>query len=116
MVTHTFTRQNDTWYVNKQETGTESGQAMCDGAASILNLLSSGDKSVTVTFGNEYFENAETLWLLQTTQPFLDGGLYFMGKCNGTVVDTKLWLCDLVKLVYGTVPEVLFVRKELAAS
>lgn len=83
MVTHTFIRQGGTWFVNKPETSPDEGQAMNDGAASILNLLSSGDKSVTVTFGNEYFENAETLWLLQSTQPFLDGGLYFMGKCNG---------------------------------
>jgi hypothetical protein len=85
---------------------------MSEGAAGLLNLLSGSDPNVKITFHNEPFENAEPLWLLQSTQPFLDGGYYCMDTCNGIEVNCNIWLCDLLKLVFGSTPQQIFVKKE----
>jgi hypothetical protein len=77
----------------------------------MLNLLSAGENEVSVLMEKEPFENADVLELQQTCEPFLAGGIYLLHEYNGEIIDHPMWLSDVPKVVFGTIPEKIYFKK-----
>lgn len=84
---------------------------MAEGANSMLNLLSEGKDEVSILLEKEPFENADVLELQQKCEPFLQGGYYLLHEYDGRVIDHSMWLSDVPKIVFGSLPEKIYFKK-----
>ena len=115
MRTFTFTKTKGAWYINdfhasnKQQL--EPTSSVLEGSEAILNLLAGNGTTVTVNLDTEPFEDAAVLELMQLCQPFLDGGYYYLHLYAGKAIDFKIWMCDVPKYAFGSMPERIYLRK-----
>jgi hypothetical protein len=111
----TFTKENGTWYINFSDSidnqQPQHNLTLVEGSETMLNLLSNNCEQVTVALDTEPFDNADVLELIQLCQPFLDGGIYYMHRYAGQPIDYKIWLCDVPKYAFGSIPERIYVRR-----
>jgi hypothetical protein len=116
MNTYTFFKENGGWHVHLPETkaGRQADLDLVDGADTMLNLMSDGSDEVTLTLNTEPFENAEMLELLHPCKPFLKGGYYLMREHDGKQVNYGMWISDVTQVVFGDVPEKIYVKKGIA--
>lgn len=84
---------------------------LVEGSETMLNLLSENHDQVTVALDTEPFDNADVLELMQLCHPFLDGGYYYMHNYAGQSIDYKIWLCDVPKYAFGSIPERIYVKR-----
>lgn len=116
MNAYTFVKKNGHWHIDSPEYLQQGGNTvdltMASGADSMLNLMSAGNDSVTLTLNTEPFDNADVLELLQTCQPFMEGGYYTMSLHNGQPANYDMWLYDVPRFVFGDTPNKIYVRKE----
>lgn len=111
----TFTKENGTWYMdhyasNDQE-HPQHDVTLMEGSETMLNLLSENRNQVTVALDTEPFDNADVLELMQLCHPFLDGGYYYMHNYAGKSIDYKIWLCDVPKYAFGSIPERIYIKR-----
>ncbi len=85
---------------------------MVDGADTMLDVMSVGSDSVTVTLNTQPFENADELILTEKCDPLIGGGYYLMKAYRGKEVNQTMWLCRVTEFVFGDLPERIFVRQE----
>jgi hypothetical protein len=115
MRTFTFTKNGDAWYMasmnpNDQKNYEETN-SLLEGSATILNLLAGTGTTITLNLDTEPFENAEVLELMQLCHPFLDGGYYYMRLFAGQAIDYKVWMCDVPRYAFGSIPDRIYLRK-----
>lgn len=115
MHTFSFTKSNGAWHIDFihppfQEYASYN-VPLLEGAESILNLLSDNGTSVTIDLDTEPFENADVLELMQLCQPFLEGGYYYMHHYAGEDIHYRIWLCDVPKYAFGTIPARIYLRR-----
>jgi hypothetical protein len=112
---YTFIRKDGNWqlqlsnHLYKEETG--SYVPMAEGANTMLNLVSGGKNEVSLSMEKEPFENADVLELQQSCEPFLSGGYYLLHEYNGQIIDQPIWLADVPKVVFGSLPEKIYFKK-----
>jgi hypothetical protein len=115
MQTLTFAKLNGSWYISHNpyyhQDSAGQNNPLLEGSEAILNLLAGNGTSVTVTLDTEPFENSDVLELMQLCQPFLEGGYYYMHQYAGQNVDFKIWLCDVPKYAFGTIPDRIYLRR-----
>ena len=115
MNTYTFKRRDGKWQLelsnHTYKTGDNTYVTMTDGANTMLNLVSAGKNEVSLLLEKEPFDNADVLELQQSCEPFLRGGYYLLHEYNGEVIDHSMWLSDVPKVVFGTIPEKIYFKK-----
>lgn len=115
MNTYTFIKKEGNWQLElsnhtyKEER--TSYVPVTDGANTILNLVSAGKNQVSLLMEKEPFDNADVLELQQSCEPFLRGGYYLLHEYNGRVIDHAMWLSDVPKVVFGSIPERIYFKK-----
>lgn len=111
----TFTKENGSWYIDSSTPITQENVqhtvAPVEGSQTMLNLLSADCNQVTVALDTEPFDNADVLELMQLCHPFLDGGYYYMHNYAGKSIDYKIWLCDVPKYAFGSIPERIYIKR-----
>jgi hypothetical protein len=112
---YTFIKKDGNWQLqfsnHTYKDGSDAYVPLEDGADTMLNLLSAGENEVSILMEKEPFENADVLELQQTCEPFLAGGYYLLHEYNGKVVDYPMWLSDVPKVVFGTIPQKIYFKK-----
>jgi hypothetical protein len=48
---------------------------------------------------------------MQLCHPFLDGGYYYMRLFAGQAIDYKVWMCDVPRYAFGSIPDRIYLRK-----
>ena len=100
------------WYLDLPEwNGDPDDLEMVEGADQWLNLIGEGKTKVEVTMSDENFENAEILTLLHVREPNLGGGgNYYLETFKGEKIALKLWLCEVTRFVFSTIPQRIYFK------
>lgn len=115
MNSYSFIKKDGKWQLHfSNYTFREGGNAdveLTDGAGSMLNLLSEGDNELILVFDKKPFKGADEIELLQTCEPFLNGGYYLLRRYGGKEINYEMWLSDVTKYVFGETPEKIYFKK-----
>ena len=115
MNSYTFVRKDGKWQLQTSnhtyKEGSDSYVELAEGANTMLNLVAGGQDEVSILMQKEPFANANVLELQQSCEPFLSGGYYLLHEYNGKVIDYPMWLSDVPKVVFGTIPEKIYFQK-----
>ncbi|MEI6949261.1 DUF6717 family protein [Paraflavisolibacter sp. H34] len=115
MNTHTFSKQDDSWYLKVNESsqagGSQAYLPMETGRDTILDFLSRGKNKVTLSMDTEPFEGAELLSLEEICDAPKGGGYYLLHRFKGRLINKKVWLCDTALFLFGDVPERIYVKR-----
>ena len=117
MNSYSFIKKDGNWqlhysnYTYKQ--GGDVDIELNDGAGSMLNLLSAGNNQVNLVFDRKPFKDADEIELLQTCEPFLNGGYYLLRNYEGKEINYQMWLSDVTHHVFGETPERIYFKKHL---
>ena len=117
MNSYSFIKKDGNWQVHYSnytyKQGGEVDIELNDGAGSMLNLLSAGNNQVNLLFDRKPFKDADEIELLQTCEPFLNGGYYLLRNYEGKEINYQMWLSDVTKHVFGETPEKIYFKKHL---
>lgn len=107
--TFKFQREIDgRWYVVLPEwTGSKEDLEMVMGANTMLDIIAQGESDVDVTISEEEFDNHT--FVLKFVGEASDGGDYELTSTDG-LYEFDVWLCKVVKFVYGSIPKKLYVK------
>ena len=115
MNSYSFIKKDGNWqlhfssYTNRE--GKNRDIELNDGAESMLNLLSEGNNQVNLVFDKKPFQDADEIELLQTCEPFLNGGYYLLRRYQGKEINYEMWLSDLTKYVFEETPQKIYFKK-----
>ena len=79
------------------------------GANKILNILSNGEGEISLRISKDFFEGSSLLLLSQLCDAPEGGGLYHLNA--GTVHKNPVAINDLSLLLFGDIPERIFVQR-----
>lgn len=101
------------WYVLLPEwKGDPEDLQMVEGADEWLELLAKGAECVRLLLADEKFDNAEMLTLLHVREQNLGGGGdYYLESYQGQKTGLKLWLCEVTRFVFDTLPQRIYFLK-----
>jgi len=110
---YTFYQDPDTrWYVDLPEwTGPKADLEMIMGADIMLNYMSEGSGRVTLSITEEKIDGYNVLSLIKETPEYDGGGLYKLDFYQGIQIGLEVWLCEVVRFVYGHIPKELYFCK-----
>jgi hypothetical protein len=108
--TFVFEKDSDSrWYVDLPEwAGTRAELEMVCGANNFLDMMAEGDDMVTLFVSEEPFHNSNELTLMKKDEEN-GGGWYILKTFKGIDLNMEMWLCDVVKFVFGDVPEKIYI-------
>ena len=111
--TYSFLRENGRWYIHLAETEnqgwTKNDLELVDGGHKLLNKISHGMSKVTLQLSTEPFDGADVLELVDQCEAPKGGGIYLMESCHGEA--SFIWICDIALLVFGDMPDAIYVRR-----
>jgi hypothetical protein len=117
MVTKRFYKDIDSWYGSEgwyidlpEWPGSKAELAMVMGADIMLDMMAGGESEVLISFSNENFENAEVLTKLRDNLD-IGGAHYLLSSYMGIEFSLELWLCDVTKFIFGTMPEKIYIKR-----
>jgi hypothetical protein len=117
--TYTFYKEEGMWFIDLPEYiswgGKKEDLRMKAGTDQLLKMLSSGTGQVTLIIDTEPFDGAEVMELIDLCSAPKGGGIYLVEKCNGQVVNTFIWICDIALFVFGDLPTQIYIKKVEAA-
>lgn len=109
MITKRFYKDEDGWFIDLPEwPGSKADLAMVMGADTLLFMLSEGGSEVIIQFSNQKFENAEVLTKLRDDLDI--GGAHYV-YAPYTQSFLNLWLCDVTKFIFGSMPEKIYIKR-----
>jgi hypothetical protein len=116
MKTYQFIKTENEWYIDLPEYleqgGTQGDLQMVEGADKMLDIMSSGQETVSLTIAKNPFEGADHLILTEKCDPYLGGGYYLMKQYKGMEINQTMWLCRVTEFVFGDIPPEIYVRSE----
>lgn len=117
--THCFIKEHGGWHIDlpqflEQGHGTKGDLAMVAGADTMLDLMAEGKDRVVVTLSEYPFEGADKLELLSLCDPQTGGGNYLLRTFEGRLINQGMWLCAVTEYVFGFMPRVIYLRRELS--
>lgn len=116
----TFVKEDNHWYISAQEDTHEHDRSafslLSDGVHRLLDFVARGRNKVTLTLDTEPFEGADLLELTELGAPDQGGGYYRLFSRMGKLIAQALWLCDISLLVFGDIPERIYIRREPAMA
>lgn len=99
------------WYADIPEYiaegGTKEDLQMVAGADMLLDILSDHGKDIVVEFSDVCFNGANVLRKLEDLgEDFIcaSGAYYYIDNIDGKVYKDTIWLCDVLKWVFGDHP------------
>lgn len=117
MHTHSFIKQSSRWFIELPEYieqgGSEADLEMVEGADTMLDIMAKGELSVMLALDDKPFKDADKLLLVEECDPEKGGAMYLMPEWEGDTYNHRLWLCDVTEFVFGYLPEVIFVKREM---
>lgn len=85
---------------------------MVAGADKFLDILSQGQSEVFLTLSSELFNGAEILKFQELGRlegfEFGEGAWYFLENYENTSYNLKMWLCNVLKFVFGNFPKNIY--------
>jgi len=87
--------------------GPKGDLLMVAGADTLLDVLAQGGNEASFTASETHFDNAEKLELLNLSG---GGGDYILRQFQGNQMNHNLWLCSVIKYVFGRVPNTLYFK------
>lgn len=99
------------WYVDLPEwTKSVVDLEMVEGADTMLDKVAGNSDECYLEMSDELIEGADQMKLVKDrTNCKLGGGDYIMETYKGNVFNHKLWLCSVTEVVFGDLPEVIYV-------
>lgn len=91
--------------------GDHADLEMVAGADAMLEMLSDGEKCVTLEVSSTEFLNADKLTLVREALELENGAIYNVESLNGKQINMEIWLCDVTKFVLGYFPAVIYLKK-----
>jgi hypothetical protein len=115
MNNYSFIKKNGNWQLHfsnhTYKEGNDVDIDLMEGAGTMLNFLSEGKNEVNLVFDKRPFEDADEIELLQTCEPFLNGGYYLLRNFEGKEINYEMWLSDVTKYVFGETPQRIYFKK-----
>ena len=116
MKIHEFIRRNGEWFIVLPEYilfgGNEADLQMVAGADNLLDLYADKRDTVTLALDTVQFENADMLQLDQICTPAEGGGAFYKAiSLNNESANQVIWICDVLKFVFGHVPSIIYMKK-----
>ena len=103
-----YKEETGSWYADLPGyPGPKGDLLMVAGADTMLDVLAKGGSECSIVASESPFEYAETLKLLREAG---GGGDYFLERYNGKPINHDIWLCNVIKYVFGKVPPVLYFK------
>jgi hypothetical protein len=112
-MTHTknFYKDSYGWFIDLPEwPGEIDDLAMVMGADTMLDMMAEGESRILIQFSNENFENAEVLIKLRDDLD-IGGAHYLLQTYMGIEFSLELWLCDVTKFMFGTMPNKIYLKR-----
>jgi hypothetical protein len=117
---YTFIKEDNHWYITAPEHSSPEDRSaysvLSDGVHRLLDFVARGRKKVTLTMDTEPFDGADLLELTALGSPTEGGGYYRLFSRMGKLIAQTLWLCDISLLVFGDIPERIYIRREPAMA
>ena len=117
---YTFVKEENHWYISAPEDTHEHDRSafslLSDGVHRLLDFVARGRNKVTLTLDTEPFEGADLLELTELGTDEKGGGYYRLFSRMGKLIAQTLWLCDISLLVFGDIPERIYIRREPAMA
>jgi hypothetical protein len=117
---YTFVKEEDGWYLtttDQPDAAVHSALSLLsDGVHRLLDFVARGRKMVTLTMDTKPFEGADLLELTELGSPAEGGGYYRLFSRFGKLISQALWLCDISLLIFGDIPERIYIRREPAMA
>ena len=115
MKQHRFVRESGGWYIDLPEYlaqgGSKGDLAMVSGADTMLDIISGKDNELTLQIDTEPFSGADELLLTELCDPLLGGGYYQMKQFEGKAVNQDMWLCEVTRFVFSTIPPKIYFKR-----
>lgn len=106
-----YKEESGKWFVDlPQWNGDKSDLEMVLGADILLNIISNNESRVKLFCDINYFDNAEIIELVSLGKDE-GGGYYFIKKYESKTLNLDLWICDVIKFVFGTIPNRIYFKK-----
>ncbi|MDB5205257.1 MAG: hypothetical protein JWR72_332 [Flavisolibacter sp.] len=110
---YSFLREDGRWYINltefENQGWTKNDLELVDGGHKLLNKIAHGMNKVTLQLSTEPFDGADVLELVDQCEAPKGGGIYLMESCRGEA--SFIWICDIALLVFGDMPDTIYVRR-----
>jgi len=113
--TYTFIKEEGRWYIHLpkylEQGWSKQDLEMAEGDHKLLNIISGGRKKLFLRLSKEPFEGADELELMEHCPAPRGGGVYLMESCRGKEISSFIWICDIALLVFGEMPEHIYVER-----
>lgn len=99
------------WYVDLPEwTGPKADLEMVIGADLMLEFMSQGTGEVLLNTSEDEFDGSDKIDFIRESTELENGSFYKLENYKGVKVDQEMWLCDVIKFVYGYFPETIYIK------
>jgi len=100
------------WYVVLPEwTGAKEDLEMVAGADTMLDIISEGNKEVTISISEKEFEGSDKLEFVRMATEINNGAFYKINTYKGVELNLELWLCNVTLFVLGDFPKQIYISK-----
>ncbi|HKO81148.1 MAG TPA: DUF6717 family protein [Chitinophagaceae bacterium] len=115
MKVHQFIKEASDWYIDLpeylQQGGSKGDLQMVSGADTLLDIIAGENNKVTLQIDTTQFSDADELLLTELCDPILGGGYYHLKRFENKEVNRNLWLCDVTRFVFGSIPEKIYIKQ-----
>jgi hypothetical protein len=114
-VIHTFTKDNQGWFISsipEPHPFSRGALAMVAGADTFLDILAQGEDKVTLALSQEPIEGYNKLERTKLHQLGIGGADYILKEYMGQEINFEMWLCSVTMWVFkGVHPETIYFAK-----
>lgn len=101
------------WYVELPDwTGPKSDLEMVCGADTMLDYISEGEYETTLIASENDFSDSNKLTFIKMADELGNGAFYKIEDYKGLEFSLEMWLCDVLKFVFGGFPEVIYFARQ----
>ena len=100
------------WYVNLPDwKGSKSDLEMVSGADSMLDyMVDDYDNRVFLSVSETDFKGSDILEFVREADEIGNGSFYILNKYKGIDLNLEIWLCDVLKFVFGYFPGRIYIK------
>lgn len=110
-----FIKEDGIWFIVIPEFldqgGTKKDLKLDDDIRILLELVAEGSDEVSFLSDETAFEGADYLVLDEPATPSVGGAYYILKTLQGKPLNQRIWLKDLLLLVFEEMPEHIYFKK-----
>ena len=101
---------NGNWHVVLPEyLGNKSDLLMIGGADTALDIFSDGGTDVALNVSEQKFDKSDIIsFIKEAKEEMGEGCFYVLEEFKGKKINMQVFLCDVMKFVFGRFPEKLY--------